>query len=131
MQIKLIVLLKPTKENTLNGKNNFIKAWQLNERHYGSLTGLNKAETKKKIGDEKFNTYRKENLKKPILILGAADRYEMLLREDENGIDTHQLVSFFDFSILPCPPHKRQGFFMIWPLPEQVGQVLSTVKKPC
>ncbi len=45
---------------------------------------------------ENFNTYRKENLKKPILILGAADRYEMLLREDENGIDTHQLVSFFD-----------------------------------
>ena len=40
-------------------KNKFIKAWQLNERHYGSLTGLNKAETKKKIGDEKFNTYRR------------------------------------------------------------------------
>ena len=40
-------------------------------------------------------------------------------------------LSFFDFSTLPCPLHKRQGFFMIWPLPEQVGQVLSTVKKPC
>ena len=40
-------------------KNKFIKAWQLNERHYGSLTGLKKAETKKKIGDEKFNTYRR------------------------------------------------------------------------
>ena len=24
------------------------KAWELNERHYGALTGLNKAETKKK-----------------------------------------------------------------------------------
>ena len=25
----------------------YTKAWELNERHYGSLTGLNKAETKK------------------------------------------------------------------------------------
>ena len=49
-----------------------------------------------KINLENFNTYRKENLKKPILFLGAANRYEMLLKEDENGIDTHQLVSFFD-----------------------------------
>ena len=28
----------------------FNTAWQLNERHYGSLTGLDKEETKKKIG---------------------------------------------------------------------------------
>ena len=35
-------------------KKNYHKAWQLNERHYGSLTGLNKEETKKKLGEEKF-----------------------------------------------------------------------------
>ena len=35
------------------------KAWQLNERHYGSLTGLNKEETKKKIGEEQFKKYRR------------------------------------------------------------------------
>ena len=29
----------------------FNTAWELNERHYGSLTGLNKEETKKKIGE--------------------------------------------------------------------------------
>ena len=28
---------------------NIIKAWQLNERHYGELTGLNKNEMKKKL----------------------------------------------------------------------------------
>ena len=37
---------------TILQKNNlelkFNTAWQLNERHYGSLTGLNKDETKKK-----------------------------------------------------------------------------------
>ena len=36
-----------------------IKSWELNERHYGSLTGLNKEETKKKIGEEKFKKYRR------------------------------------------------------------------------
>ena len=37
----------------------YIKAWQLNERHYGSLTGLNKHETKQKIGEEQFKKYRR------------------------------------------------------------------------
>ena len=37
----------------------FNTAWQLNERHYGSLTGLNKEETKKKIGEEQFKNYRR------------------------------------------------------------------------
>ena len=37
----------------------FNAAWQLNERHYGSLTGLNKEETKQKIGDELFKKYRR------------------------------------------------------------------------
>jgi len=33
--------------------------WEINERHYGSLTGLNKNETKKKIGEEQFVKYRR------------------------------------------------------------------------
>mgnify|MGYP003331599757 FL=1 len=37
----------------------FNTAWQLNERHYGSLTGLNKEETKKKIGEDQFKQYRR------------------------------------------------------------------------
>ena len=42
------------------GKNNkYNKAWELNERHYGALTGLNKAETKKKLGEEQFKKYRR------------------------------------------------------------------------
>lgn len=28
------------------------KSWRLNERHYGGLTGLNKAETAKEYGDD-------------------------------------------------------------------------------
>ena len=36
-----------------------IKAWQLNERHYGALTGLNKDEMRKKLGDEKVHEFRR------------------------------------------------------------------------
>ena len=28
------------------------EAWELNERHYGSLTGLNKSDLKKKLGEK-------------------------------------------------------------------------------
>ena len=35
------------------------KTWYLNERHYGSLTGFNKEETKKEIGENLFLKYRR------------------------------------------------------------------------
>ena len=44
---------------TLNLPMKFNTSWELNERHYGSLTGLNKEETKKKIGEEQFKKYRR------------------------------------------------------------------------
>jgi len=46
--------------NTLRIKNNnVIKSWQLNERHYGALTGLNKDEMKIKLGEEKIKQFRR------------------------------------------------------------------------
>lgn len=44
-------------ENNLDFK--FNTSWEINERHYGSLTGLNKEETKKKIGEDQFKKYRR------------------------------------------------------------------------
>jgi len=35
------------------------KDWRLNERHYGALTGLNKAETAQKYGDEQVHIWRR------------------------------------------------------------------------
>jgi 2,3-bisphosphoglycerate-dependent phosphoglycerate mutase len=35
------------------------KNWQLNERHYGGLTGLNKQETREKHGDEQVHIWRR------------------------------------------------------------------------
>ncbi|WEG36899.1 2,3-diphosphoglycerate-dependent phosphoglycerate mutase [Amygdalobacter nucleatus] len=36
-----------------------IKSWRLNERHYGALQGLNKAETAEKYGDEQVRQWRR------------------------------------------------------------------------
>jgi 2,3-bisphosphoglycerate-dependent phosphoglycerate mutase len=35
------------------------RAWQLNERHYGALQGLNKAETAKKFGEAQVKVWRR------------------------------------------------------------------------
>ena len=52
--------------NTLRVKDvQIIKAWQLNERHYGELTGLNKDEMKKKLGEETVHKFRRSFEKRP------------------------------------------------------------------
>ena len=58
LQLRAIHTLKIIKK-VLNDKKNFIKAWQLNERHYGALTGLNKVEMTKKIGEDKVHEFRR------------------------------------------------------------------------
>ena len=45
--------------NTMRIEDNFEKAWELNERHYGALTGLNKDEMKKKLGEKKIHEFRR------------------------------------------------------------------------
>ena len=42
-----------------------IKAWQLNERHYGALQGLNKAETAAKYGEDQVKIWRRSFDVKP------------------------------------------------------------------
>ena len=46
-------------QEKLNDYKNVKSAWQLNERHYGSLTGLNKDEMKQKLGDDKVHQFRR------------------------------------------------------------------------
>ena len=46
--------------NTIRIKNDVIKkAWELNERHYGALTGLNKDEMRKVYGEKKVHEFRR------------------------------------------------------------------------
>ena len=35
------------------------RSWRLNERHYGALQGLDKAETKDRYGEEQFMAWRR------------------------------------------------------------------------
>ncbi len=46
-------------QKVLDKEKKFNKAWQLNERHYGALTGLNKIEVGKKIGEQKVYEFRR------------------------------------------------------------------------
>ena len=64
LQIRAINTLKLI-QNTMRIKETFIKAWELNERHYGALTGLNKEEMKRKIGEKKIHEYRRSWSIKP------------------------------------------------------------------
>ena len=57
--LKLILITMRIKNDKI------IKAWELNERHYGSLTGLNKDEMKKKLGEDKIHIFRRSWDKPP------------------------------------------------------------------
>ena len=46
-------------QEILNDDKNFVRAWELNERHYGGLTGLNKTEMSEKLGKEKVYQFRR------------------------------------------------------------------------
>ena len=64
-------------------------SWRLNERHYGALQGLNKAETAAKYGDDQVLIWRR-SYDTPPMALAADDernafldpRYAQLARED-------------------------------------------------
>jgi len=49
-----------------------VNSWRLNERHYGALQGLNKAETAKKFGDEQVLIWRR-SYDTPPPVLAADD----------------------------------------------------------
>lgn len=51
------------------------KSWKLNERHYGALQGLNKAETAKKYGDEQVHKWRRFVDVRPPALEKSDERY--------------------------------------------------------
>ena len=52
-------------QDVLGHKKDPVKTWCLNERHYGALTGLNKIELSKKIGESKVHDFRRSWDTKP------------------------------------------------------------------
>ena len=88
----------------LGHKEDFTKAWQLNERHYGALTGLNKIEMSKKIGEDKVYEFRRswdvkpEALDKnspyhPINIKTYKDMPKEIIPDTESLKDTYERVT--------------------------------------
>ena len=51
------------------------KCWQLNERHYGSLQGLNKAEVEAEFGQEQVELWRRSYAVRPPKLEPEDERY--------------------------------------------------------
>jgi 2,3-bisphosphoglycerate-dependent phosphoglycerate mutase len=52
-----------------------VNSWRLNERHYGALQGLNKAETAQKYGEEQVHIWRRSYDTRPPALETADARY--------------------------------------------------------
>ena len=90
-------------QKILNDKKDYKRAWQLNERHYGVLTGLNKVEMGKKLGEDKIHEFRRswdvkpEPLSKkspyhPINIETYKDIPKEIIPDTESLKDTYERV---------------------------------------
>ncbi len=68
--------------------------WRLNERHYGALQGLNKADSAKKWGDEQVHIWRRSADVPPLALTkdderwpGNQEKYQELIKKGEMTID--------------------------------------------
>ena len=52
-----------------------IRNWRLNERHYGALQGLNKAETAQKFGEDQVKIWRRSYDTQPPALEKTDERY--------------------------------------------------------
>jgi 2,3-bisphosphoglycerate-dependent phosphoglycerate mutase len=86
------------------------KDWRLNERHYGGLTGLDKAETAAKLGDEQVKIWRRSfDIPPPPLEAGSAydlaadPRYAgIAIPNTESLKDTiARVLPYFDSAVAP------------------------------
>jgi len=90
-------------QEVLNDKKSFNRAWQLNERNYGTLTGLKKTEMIKKLGENKVHEFRrswdikpeplsKESPYHPINIEAYKNIPEKIIPDTESLEDTYERV---------------------------------------
>ena len=88
-----------------------IKDWRLNERHYGGLTGLDKAETAAKHGDDQVKIWRRSfDIPPPVLEagsqfdLGSDPRYAgIAIPSTESLKDTiARVLPYYESAIAPA-----------------------------
>jgi len=81
-----------------------IRDWRLNERHYGALQGLNKAETAAKYGDEQVHFWRRSYAESPPALEPADERHpchDKRYAGIANLPGTESLATTLD-RVLPC-----------------------------
>jgi 2,3-bisphosphoglycerate-dependent phosphoglycerate mutase len=71
------------------------KHWRLNERHYGGLTGLNKAETAEKHGEEQVHVWRR-SFDIPPPPIEAGSEYDLSADRRYAGIEVPRTESLKD-----------------------------------
>ncbi len=66
---------------SMGRKPKIIKAWELNERHYGDLQGLNKSEMAKKFGEAQVKIWRRAYSTAPPKMKSNDPRYRLQLKK--------------------------------------------------
>jgi len=92
-----------------------VKDWRLNERHYGALTGLNKAQTAKEHGEDQVKVWRRSyDVPPPPMALGGEYDFSRDRRYAGSAIpNTESLKTTLD-RVLPywtadVAPHLHKG----------------------
>lgn len=97
-----------------------IKSWRLNERHYGALQGLNKAETAQKYGDEQVHIWRRSYDTQPPALTLDDERYPGKERR-YNGLTAAELP------LTECLKDTVARFLPYWH--ESIAPVIKSGKK--
>ncbi|CAG2063525.1 unnamed protein product [Timema podura] len=97
-----------------------VKSWKLNERHYGGLTGLNKADAAAKYGDKQVQIWRRSyNVPPPVMeedhpmnnVIVNNPKFSMIRKEDFPKVESlemtqRRVVAFWTEEIVP---HIKAG----------------------
>jgi 2,3-bisphosphoglycerate-dependent phosphoglycerate mutase len=96
------------------------KSWRLNERHYGALQGLNKAETAEKHGEEQVHIWRRSYDVRP----------PALEKDDERYPGNDPLYKDLDKKDIPateCLKDTVERFLPYWH--DEIAPVIKSGKK--
>jgi 2,3-bisphosphoglycerate-dependent phosphoglycerate mutase len=97
-----------------------VHSWRLNERHYGALTGLNKAETAAKYGDEQVHIWRRSYDVRPPLL-------EMDDERNPKNDSRYSKLSASDIPLGECLKDNVERVLPLWN--ESIAPALKANKR--
>jgi 2,3-bisphosphoglycerate-dependent phosphoglycerate mutase len=97
-----------------------VKNWRLNERHYGALQGLNKAETAEKHGDEQVLIWRRSYDVPPPVLEESDERYP---GHDPRYADMDKK----DLPLTECLKDTVERFLPLWH--DEIAPTIKSGKK--